>query len=200
MALDLIDLGRTDDLVLLHSGAALTIRYAGLGDAEALQNYFRALSPRSRYNRLMGPALELPHRLLDRFVHAGEAGAYTLLVTTRRDTGESVIGELRYAVEPETSSVEFGLSVADRWQGQGIGRALIGHVACRAAVHGALLLFGDTLRDNHAMIALARAAGFTFAPTPGDWKQMRFAKPVGLAPNENPCASYRAARGLPSLH
>jgi len=60
MALDLTDLGRRDDVVLLRGGVSLIVRYAAPDDAEALQNYFRALSPRSRYNRLMGPAPELP--------------------------------------------------------------------------------------------------------------------------------------------
>jgi GNAT superfamily N-acetyltransferase len=193
MALDLSDLGRYDDSVLLRSGMSLTIRYAGPDDAEALQDYFRALSPRARYNRLMGPAPELPHGLLDRFVHTGEAGAYSLLATLANDTGESVIGEVRYAFDPETAGIEFGLSVADRWQVQGIGRALIGNVTCRGAAHGALRLFGDTLRDNHAMIALARNTGFAFAPTPGDWKQVRFEKAIGMAPFKYPCASWRLA-------
>jgi RimJ/RimL family protein N-acetyltransferase len=193
MALDLSDLGRYDDIVLLRSGMSLTIRYAEPDDAEALQNYFRGLSPRARYNRLMGPAPELPQGLLGRFVHTGEAGGYTLLATLVGDAGESVIGEARYAFEPDTGNAEFGLSVADPWQGQGIGRALIGNVTCRGAAHGAVRLFGDTLRDNHAMIALARNTGFAFAPTPGDWKQVRFEKAIGMAPFNNPCASWRLA-------
>jgi len=195
---DLTDLGRYDDVALLRSGEALIIRYAGTDDAEAMKAYFRALSPRSRYNRLMGPAPELPHGLLDRFVHAGEGGAYSLLATLTNDAGEIVIAELRYAFEAGTGtgSVEFGLSVNDRWQGRGVGRALIGNVACRAAALGALRLFGDTLRDNHAMIGLARATGFAFAPTPGDWKQVRFEKAIALAPYETPCAQWRIAAGL----
>jgi GNAT superfamily N-acetyltransferase len=193
MALQFIDLGRTADLLRLPSGVALTIRYAGPADAEALQDYFRALSPRSRYNRLMGPAPELPQGLLVRFVQTGDAGAYSLLATMANDAGESVIGEARYAFEPDTGSIEFGVSVADRWHGQGIGRLLIDNVTCRGAAHGALRLFGDTLRDNHAMIALARNTGFGFAPTPGDWKQVRFEKAIGLAPYKNPCASWRLA-------
>lgn len=193
MALDLIDLGRSDDLLRLRSGLTLTVRDARPDDAEALQDYFRGLSPRSRYNRLMGPAPELPQGLLARFVRSGEDGAYSLLATMASDLGESVIGELRYAVEPDTARVEFGLSVADRWQGKGIGRALIGHITCRSAAHGALLLFGDTLRDNHAMIALARNTGFAFAPTPGDWKQLRFEKAIAPVPRQHPCASWRRA-------
>jgi hypothetical protein len=58
----------THDGVRLPDGRLLTIRSAGPNDVDALKNYFRALSPRSRTNRLMGPAPELPPALLDRFV------------------------------------------------------------------------------------------------------------------------------------
>jgi hypothetical protein len=43
------------------------------------------------------------------------------------------------------------------------------------------------------MLGLARKLGFGFAPTPGDWKQVRLEKPVGYAPQEIPCASWRLA-------
>lgn len=168
------DRGYAAGLLWLPGGLAATVRVAGPSDAETLQQYFRTLSPRSRTNRLMGPALELPPPLIERFVNPGEACAYTLLVTLVGDAGEQVIAEARYAFDTETVSVEFGLSVADRWQTRGLGRALIEEVTCRAAALGAVRLFGDTLRDNAAMIALARSAGFVFAPTPGDWKQVRF--------------------------
>ena len=64
------------------------------------------------------------------------------------DGFETIVGEARYAFEPDTASFEFGLSVDDRWQGQGIGSALLGNLECRAAAFGATRLFGDTLRSN----------------------------------------------------
>lgn len=183
MTLDLNDLARYDDVIRLRSGTRLTLRFAGPDDADRLQNYFRGLSPRSRYNRLMGPAPELPRGLLDRFVQRGEADAHTLLAMKASDADDSVVAELRYAFDAETGSVEFGLSVDDRWQGQGIGRALTGNVTCRASALGGVRLFGDTLRDNRAMIALARSTGFSLVPTPGDWKQVRFEKVIGRHEN-----------------
>ena len=106
---------------------------------------------------------------------------------------ETIVGEARYAFDPNTDSFEFGLSVADRWQGHGIGRALLGNLQCRAAAFGATRLFGDTLRSNEAMIALARNTGFEFTHNPDDWKLLRFEKHLELAPQEIPCASWRLA-------
>src|SRR6185437_9844245 len=79
--------------------------------------------------------------------------------------------EARYAFHPETESLEFGLSIDDRWQGQGIGSALMRNLECRAAAFGAHQLLGDTLRSNEAMIGLARnqALPLRRAPTTGSW-------------------------------
>ena len=54
-------------------------------------------------------------------------------------------------------------------------------------------MFGDTLRSNDAMIALARKSGYAFANSPGDWKLVRFEKQIDVEPQEIPCASWRLA-------
>ena len=91
------------------------------------------------------------------------------------------------------SSIEFGLSISDGRQGQGIGKAILRNIECRAASFGARRIYGDTLRSNDSMIALARSAGYTFLESPGDWHAVRFEKPVVLAPRDIPCASWRLA-------
>jgi GNAT superfamily N-acetyltransferase len=109
----------------------------------------------------------------------------------QREGVESIIGEARYAIDDEANSVEIGLSVDDDVQRHGIGASLLANLECRAAALGASHLFGDTLRSNDEMLALARKAGFAFAPVPGDWKQVRFEKKDLLAPKDGPCASWR---------
>jgi GNAT superfamily N-acetyltransferase len=158
--IDLHDLGRYSDVLLSRSGEVINLRFAEVADAGALQVYFRGLSPHSRYNRLMGAASELPAGQLDRFTHVGEGDGFTLVATTKRDGVEAIIGEARYAIDDESDSLEIGLSVDDTMQGQGIGAALLGNLACRAAALGAGRLFGDTLRSNDAMLALAPGSRF----------------------------------------
>ena len=170
------DLRQYSDVVRARSGEAVTVRFVEPRDAEALQSYFRSLTTRSRYNRFLGAASELPPSLLDQFIHIGEADRFSVVATQWADGREIIVGEARYAFDPETASIEFGLSIDDRWQGHGIGKALLKNLECRAASFGADRLFGDTLRSNDAMIGLARKTGYAFMPSPGDWKLVRFDK------------------------
>jgi len=124
----------------------------------------------------------------------------SVVVTTTVDGIETVIGEARYAFDAAAGTFEFGLSIADHWQGQGIGSALLANLQCRAAAFGATHLFGDTLRSNGAMIALARKAGFALVRHPEDWKLVRFEKQIALAPDEIPCASWRLAAQQATHH
>jgi GNAT superfamily N-acetyltransferase len=196
-AFRLDDLRQHSDILRLRSGKSLTVRFVEPRDADALQGYFRSLTTRSRYNRFLGAMSELPRSLLEHFVHVGEANQFSVIATVTVDGFETIVGEARYAFDADTDRFEFGLSIDDRWQGQGIGSALLGNLQCRAAAFGAAHMFGDTLRSNEVMIGLARKSGFAFTHNPDDWKLVRFEKHISLAPQEIPCASWRlAAKGL----
>jgi RimJ/RimL family protein N-acetyltransferase len=192
-ALGLDDLRQHQDILRLGSGEALAVRFVEPRDAEALQHYFRSLTVRSRYNRFLGAMSELPPTELDHFIHAGERDRFSVIAVMTIDGVETIVGEARYGFQADTASFEFGVSIDDRWQGHGIGTALLRNLECRAAAFGARRLFGDTLRSNDVMIGLARKLDFSFAPSPGDWKLVRFEKHIDLAPQEIPCASWRIA-------
>jgi len=196
-ALRVDDLRQHSDILRLRGGRSLNVRLVEPDDAEALQDYFRALTTGSRYNRFFGAMSELPRDLLAHFVHAGEDDRFSVIGTMTIDGHETIVGEARYTFDAATDSFEFGLSVDDRWQGEGIGSALLGNLQCRAAAFGARRVFGDTLRSNAAMMGLARKSGFAFTHSPNDWKLVRFEKQVALTPQDIPCASWRlAAQGL----
>ena len=185
------DLKQYSDLLRSRSGQHVTVRFVEPRDAEALQNYFRSLTVRSRYNRFLGATRELPPSVLEEFIHIGEADRFSVIATMLVDGHEIIVGEARYAFED--GSIEFGMSIDDRWQGHGIGKALLKNLECRAASFGAIRLFGDTLRSNDAMIGLARRSGYAFMPSPGDWKLVRFEKHIDVEPQDIPCASWRLA-------
>ena len=176
-----------------RNGEAVTVRFVEPRDAEALQNYFRSLTTRSRYNRFLGAMSELPQSVLEHFIHVGEADRFSVVATMMVDGFETIVGEARYAFHAETASIEFGLSIDDRWQGHGIGTALLGNLECRAASFGAERLFGDTLRSNEAMIAwpASPATPSPPAPTTGSWcasksrstsRRRTFPAPAGSSP------------------
>jgi GNAT superfamily N-acetyltransferase len=190
-ALRLDDLRQHTDILRLASGKTLAVRFIEPGDAEALQGYFRALSVRSRYNRFLGAMSELPRTELDHFIHIGERDRFSVVAVMVIDGVETIVGEARYGFEADTASFEFGISIDDRWQGQGIGSALLRNLECRAAAFGARRMFGDTLRSNDVMMGLARKSGFAFTRNPDDWKLVRFEKHIGAVSEEIPCASWK---------
>ena len=194
-ALRLDDLGQYSDVLHTRRGDRLTLRFVEPRDAAALQNYVRALSSGSRYNRFFGALGELPKALLDRFIHVSAADGFTVIATMDIDGFETIVGEARYIFHEDSQGVEFGISVADRWQGHGFGPALLKNLECRAAAFGATSLFGDTLRSNGTMITTARKAGFELSRHPHDWKLVRITKPLAVEPAEIPCASRRIAAG-----
>ena len=200
IALQLDNLGQHTDVLRLRDGKSLTVRFVEPDDAEALQGFFRSLSVGSRYNRFLGALRELPPTELDHFIHVGEGDRFSVIAVMTIDGVETIVGEARYAFQPATASFEFGLSVDDRWQGHGIGAALLRNLQCRAAAFGAQRLFGDTLRSNDAMIGLARKSGYAFTHSPGDWKLVRFEKHIDVAPQEIPCASWRLAAEQMAVH
>jgi GNAT superfamily N-acetyltransferase len=167
---------------MMRDGAGVMVRLASVADAVALQSCFRDLSVSSRYNRLMGAAGELPAEQLQKIIHSGRGGT-SVLAVTQVDGCEQIVGW----------RVELGLSIDDRPQRWGLGAALLSNLEGRAAALGAAQLFGDTLRSNHAMLAVARRAGFALAATPGDWKQVRFEKRIDAMPQALPGASLRMA-------
>src|SRR5580704_7542965 len=187
------DLQQYSDVLRSRDGEPVTVRFVEPRDGEELQNYFRSLTTRSRYNRFLGAMSELPKPVLDRFTHVSAAAGFTVVATKMIDGFETIVGEARYVFHPESESFEFGISIDDRWQGHGIGSALLKNLECRAAAFGASRLFGDTLRSNEVMIALARKSGFTFTNNLDDWKLVRFEKHIHVAREDIPCASWRIA-------
>lgn len=190
-ALRLDELRQHTDILRLRDGNTLALRFVEPNDAERLQGYFRSLSVRSRYNRFLGAMSELPKSELDHFIQVGERDRFSVIAVMVIDGVETIVGEARYGFEADTASFEFGVSVDDHWQSQGIGSALLRNLECRAAAFGARRVFGDTLRSNDVMIGLARKSGFAFTRHPDDWKLVRFEKIIAAAPQELPCTSWR---------
>jgi RimJ/RimL family protein N-acetyltransferase len=192
-AISLLEHSRHTDHLRLRDGTTLTVRFVDADEGEALQHYFRQLSMPSRHSRFLGAMSELSASELGHFIHVGENDRFSVIAVMMIDGRETIVGEARYGFEAATAGFEFGISIDDGWQRQGIASALLGNLECRAAALGARRMFGDTLRSNEAMIALARKSGFAFTRHPDDWKLARFEKPIDTIRQDIPCASWKLA-------
>jgi acetyltransferase len=126
-------------------------------DAGRERRFFEALSDRSRYQRFMQYLQQLSPQLLARFTQLDYDRELALVALD--DRGEFV-AVARYAPNPDGSTAEFALTVADAWQGKGIGHALLQHLAEAARKAGYQALYGTILSANREMVELAAHFGF----------------------------------------
>ncbi|MCG5509668.1 bifunctional acetate--CoA ligase family protein/GNAT family N-acetyltransferase [Ectothiorhodospira lacustris] len=146
----------------LPDGVNLTIRPIRPEDAKIEQEFVRNLSPEARYFRFMQAVHELTPHMLVRFTQIDYDREMALIaVREQPDGSELQIAVARYTANPDQQSCEFGLVVADEWQGRGIGSHLMNELMDVARSRGLRTMEGEVLSQNTNMIALMHRLGFT---------------------------------------
>ena len=82
--------------------------------------------------------------------------------------GREFAGEGRYAPNSDGTTAEFALTVADAWQGRGVGRGLLERLCTCARAAGYEALNGHILNANRDMLNLALRLGFVRTDHDGD--------------------------------
>ncbi|HZZ61520.1 MAG TPA: GNAT family N-acetyltransferase [Roseiarcus sp.] len=191
-----LDSGRSEFRLLRAKGRMdiqLALRPARSRDGGALQSYVRGLSRQSRYNRFLAAVNELPASELARALAANGRDTLTLLLTATAEDRETIVGEARVALSCTERAGEFSMSIADDWRRLGIGSALLEEIERKAAADGIEWLFGDTLRSNEGMIALARSHGFRLGEGL-EPRLVRIQKRLDAAP-DLPCRKWSEIAG-----
>ena len=142
--------------IALRDGRRVLVRAIGPGDAPRLQRLFDHLSARSRYQRFFQPMAQLPPSMLARFTRIDPGRELALAAAS----GDEIVAVGRYAPASGERSAEFALVVADAWQGQGLGRALLERLCNAAREAGYAALYGTILNANREMLDLAARLGF----------------------------------------
>jgi acetyltransferase len=162
-----------EKLLPLPGGGDYVLRAIHPDDAPMLQEFVRGLSPESRYFRFVSTLIELPPTLLARFTLIDYDREMALVAVVRQRTvgasGEAVeteriVGVSRYITNPDQTSCEFALVVADDYNGKGIGSRLMESIIDVARDKGLLEMDGLVLADNPAMLKLMRRLGFDVKP------------------------------------
>ena len=119
---------------------------------------FRRLSVRSRYQRFFTAAPNLRTReavYLTQIDHHNHEALVAIVPATGDIVG--VARFIRSATDP--ASAEIALTVADWWQGRGLGSELLRHLVERAREEKITRFTADLLTGNRAMLALIRQLG-----------------------------------------
>src|SRR5947207_3211184 len=147
-----------DGLCMQTVTSDLVIRPIARTDRERLAEAFSQLSEDTRRRRFGGLASQLSARDVDRLTdidhHAHEALAAVAARNSR------IVGVARYIALPDHGgAAEVAISVADGWQGRGVGRRLMCRLVERARDEGITRMLAYVAVDNHRVLAWLRRAG-----------------------------------------
>ena len=157
----------------LNDGTHLRVRPIRSTDRHALAREFERLSPESRRRRFLAPKPMLSEIELRRLTDIDHR-SHEALVAIEMESGRGV-AVARYAGSPERS--EFAITVADDWQGRGIGGALSRRLLIRAREEGVRALEASVLADNHSARALLSGLGFKVSSVASGVAELRL--PLG---------------------
>jgi acetyltransferase len=152
--------------IVLRDGTSLQVRPIRPEDAALEQQFVHGLSARSRYQRFLHEQPELPPSLLARFTQLDYDRELALIALEPAQERMLAVG--RYAPNADGETAEFALTVADAWQGRGLGSALLERLCDCARAAGYRALNGHILDVNRDMLELAARLGFRENGRDGD--------------------------------
>ena len=125
-------------------------------DKAALRAAFDHLSEESRYRRFLMPMKRLSPEMLRYFTEVDHHDHEALVAID--PPADAIVGVARY-IKTGGGRAEAAVTVADDWQGRGLGSLLLEELAEHARGEGITHFTALVLANNDAMIALLRALG-----------------------------------------
>ena len=143
----------------LRAGRRVEIRALKPDDRDGLLAVVARSSPQSLYRRFFAVKRHFTEPEVEFFLHVDFINHVALVAVADEGGQPAIVGGTRYVVvEPGKAEVAF--TVVDQYQGQGLGRALMHHLAAIARSAGIKELIAEVLPDNIPMLKVFEKSGF----------------------------------------
>lgn len=156
---------------VLVTGARVVVRPIRPDDEAMMVRFHEGLSDRSvylRYFHMMTLARRTSHARLSGVCQVDFDREFVLVAEGRDQAGGApiILGVARLQRTAGGGAAEFAVVVADRFQGIGVGGALMRQLLAAARGEGVVRLRADILAENGPMRRLCARAGIPVRPTP----------------------------------
>jgi GNAT superfamily N-acetyltransferase len=151
-------------MLTLADGMGICYRALRPADAADLRRFYEELGLYSRYLRFFAPVRILTTQQVRKVSHLDGPHQFGLIA---RDpiVAERVVAVAGCNAEPESGSAELTVTVADAWQGRGVGRALTRHLLDAARRRGLRSLIANVLPENARMLRILASLEFPMRRT-----------------------------------
>jgi acetyltransferase len=148
---------------LLKDGMIIHIRPIRGEDEPALRRFFETLSKESVFFRFGQQRINMPHDYLARFCQVDYDRDLAFLAVVGGEE-ETIIGDVRLNRFADLESAELSFTVADLWQGKGVGSMLMDFCIGVAKEIGLKTLLMEIMKSNTRMIHLGYKYDFERLP------------------------------------
>jgi RimJ/RimL family protein N-acetyltransferase len=142
----------------LRSGQRAEIRALKPGDQADLIAAVNRSSRQSLYRRFFGAKRDFSEQEIAFFMNIDFVGHVALVAVVEESGRPTIVGGARYIVT-QPGQAEVAFAVVDQYQGQGLGKALLRHLAEIARAAGLQELIAEVLPDNAPMLKVFQNSG-----------------------------------------
>jgi GNAT superfamily N-acetyltransferase len=150
----------------LNDGSCVLVRTIRPSDKPAELAFIKGLSEHSRRMRFLGQTSCLSDEQLRRFTEVDQIHDMAFVAICEQD--DRMVGVARYGRQPDGASCECAVTVAEDWQGIGLGVCLMRHLIQFARDQGIRKMVSMDFAENHEMRELAHFLGFKSRQDPDD--------------------------------
>ena len=160
----MVDAATYSAVEMLRDGRRVEIRSLRCDDRTEFLTAVGRVGRESMYHRFFTVKRGFTEREIDYFLNIDFVNHVALVAVVEEAGRPVIVGGARYIVlQPGKAEVAF--TVIDPYQGQGIGAALLRHLAGIARDAGLRELIADVLPENGAMLKVFAKSGFPLRTT-----------------------------------
>jgi len=148
----------------LRDGRRLTVRSFQAADGDALAAAVKRTSAETLYRRFFAVKRHFSQRETDFFLNVDFVDHVALVAEVDEADRPTVIGAGRYVVVTP-GGAEVAFMVIDAYQGQGIGKQLLRHLAVIAREAGLREFVAEVLPENGSMLKVFERSGLRISTT-----------------------------------
>lgn len=154
-----LNLARYQSRVVLRDGARLALRAIMPEDALKLLDLYNRLSPRSLYQRFF--TIPKPDPIYAAYLADVDYENHFALVA---EFDSKIVAVARYHRTEDAGRAEAAFTVADAWQGRGLGPLMLERLAQIATQHHIEAFEAELLTDNQPMMKVLSRSRFAMKP------------------------------------
>lgn len=154
----MLDASKYSAIDRLRDGRSVEIRALRPDDQADLLAAIDRSSPQSLYRRFFGPKRYFSEKEVGYFLNVDFRDHVALVATVEENGRAAIVAGGRYVCD-RPGSAEIAFAVIDQYQGQGIGAALLRHLAVIGRGAGLTAFTAEVLPENVSMLKVFEKSG-----------------------------------------